>query len=140
MKLKRGQKLCPKCGEVQAARQCECKHCGYQMRQRKSKTQTIHDWTELEKGDFIKVFQGTGSYYLNSEGDRVYLSVPGAYKVYSTDENGIHCYGVGKRNSGMNYVYMGPHMRSPVFSSIYRNPHKIVKIKAPRAFISKNGV
>ena len=91
MKLKRGQKLCPKCGEVQAARQCECKHCGYQMRQRKSNTQTVHDWTELEKGDFIKVFQGTGSYYLNSEGDRVYLSVPGAYKVYSTDENGIHC-------------------------------------------------
>ena len=66
MKLKRGQKLCPKCGEVQAARQCECKHCGYQMRQRKNKTQTVHDWTELEKGDFIKVFQGTGSYYLNS--------------------------------------------------------------------------
>ncbi len=136
MKLKRGQKLCPKCDGVNGARQCECKHCGHQMRQRKNRTQPVHDWKDLEKGDFIKVFQGTGPYYLNSEGERSYLSVPGSYMVLDTDENGIHCHGVGKRNSGMNYVYMGPHKKSPIFSSIYRNPHKIVKIKAPRAFIS----
>lgn len=134
-KLKRGQKLCPKCQGVNGARQCECKHCGHQMRKRKNQKQIVNDWRSLQRGDFIKVFQGSGPYYVNSEGERCYLSVPGSYMVLETDDNGICCHGIGKRNSGMNYVYMGPHRKSPVFSSIYRSPHKIEKIKTPRAFI-----
>lgn len=129
MKLKRGQKQCPKCEGINAARQCACKHCGYEFRKRKNADLEVEDWSSLVRGDYIKVYQGSGSYYYNSDGERTYLADAGPYLVQGKDNKGLMCFGIGKRNYGFAYVYMGPEETSPVFGQIRRSPHKISLLK-----------
>ena len=61
MKLKRGQKICKKCNAICAARSRICKECGAAFISKNTPIKNeVKDWKSLEKGDWLKVVQGTG--------------------------------------------------------------------------------
>lgn len=133
MKVKRGQKKCPQCDGINGARQHNCKYCNYAFKiNHAPNTNLIEDWRSLEKGDTIKVLKGSGPYYYDSLGNRTYLADAGPYLVQDKDDNGLMCFGIGKRNYGFAYLYMGKERRSPLFSQVYREPHRIVRVRAER--------
>lgn len=134
--MKRGYKNCPECNELNGARKYECDHCGFIFKVRPIDPNTNFKWYELNKGDQIKVLQGSGPYYINDRGERVYISDSGPYIVESIDEFGIKAFGVGKNNHGFSYIYMGPDCKSPIVPSVTRSAHKIIKIQHKRNDIS----
>ena len=133
MKLKRGQKLCTKCNNINGARAFTCKHCGegFEVRtkgssikkKRVKKLESI-DWHDIDNGTRIKVMGRSGTYYINQAGERQYMSDPGIYTVVGKDSNGLRVYG----KSGYTYVYMGPEKKSPLMDNMYNAPHKIMKV------------
>ena len=142
MKLKRGQKLCKNCNQINGARAHVCKHCNSEFikktdsvisnnkkrRKRFKKYDSINNWQELSSGDSIKVIRGSGPYYIGENGDKQYLSDAGIYSVISSDSKGLVVYG---NNGGYGYIYMGPEEKSPTLPNVYRSPHKILKINTP---------
>ena len=46
--------------------------------------------------------------------------------------NGILAYGIGKNNTGCEFIYMGEHERSNLCDNLYNSPHKLVRINDPR--------
>jgi hypothetical protein len=137
MKLKRGQKLCKNCNGINGARSRVCKHCNHEFaiganaknkpaKIRKIKKYEEVDWTTLAIGDRVKVIGRSGNYYVNGNGERQYLTDPGAYTIQNIDELGLHVY-----NGGYGYIYMGPEVPSQVIPNMYRSPHKIVKVNIP---------
>lgn len=138
MKLKRGQKLCKNCNGINGARSHVCKHCGNEFKagavaknkpakvRKPKKYEEITDWTSLKAGDKIKVIGRSGNYYLNSEGERQYLTDAGLYTISDVDDLGLHVY-----DGGYGYIYMGPEVPSQVIPNMYRSPHKIVKANIP---------
>lgn len=139
MKVKRGQKLCKNCNQVNGARAHSCKHCNHEFvpasitkknkfRTKKAKKFEDVDWTTLEAGDRIKVIGRSGNYYINELGERSYMSDPGVYTVKSKDSKGLVVYST---NGGYGYIYMGPEVQSDLIDNMYRSPHKIVKVNSP---------
>jgi ribosomal protein L40E len=139
MKLKRGQKLCKNCNQVNGARAHTCKHCGSEfvaktksdkpVKPKKIKKYTeVSNWKELVSGDKIKVIGRSGNYYVNSSGERQYLTDAGLYTISDRDDNGLMVYG---DNQGFGYIYMGPEVMSQAIPNMFRSPHKIVKINTP---------
>lgn len=140
MKLKRGQKLCKNCNQINGARAYTCKHCETQFdntkskkpgkikKQRKPKKYQEIDWKELINGDKIKVVGRSGNYYVNSIGEKQYLSDAGLYTVQYADTNGLIVY---SSDGGFGYIYMGPEMASDTIPNMYRSPHKIYKVNMP---------
>ena len=101
VKLRRGQKLCKHCGAVNAARSTKCNTCGKFFISKNTPIKNeVKDWKELEQGQHIKIIQG----------------------------NGLLCYGIGKNNTGIDFVYMGERKKS-LATGIIQAPHRIVKIK-----------
>jgi len=140
MKLKRGQKLCKNCNNINGARSHACKHCNNEFataKQPKSKFkkkkvkkfETI-DWKTLSIGDKIKVIGRSGTYYINSEGERMYMSDPGIYTIQSVNDTGFVVY---SNDGGFGYIYMGPEELSQHVPNMYRSPHKILKVNTPVA-------
>jgi len=138
MKLKRGQKLCNECNGINGARSYTCKHCGHEFKPRGTakvprrprkpkKYEEIQDWRDLKSGDRIKVVGRSGTYYINSEGDRQYLTDAGIYTIAGIDDNGIHAH-----NGGYGYIYMGPEVPSDIIPNVYRSPHKILRANIPK--------
>lgn len=139
MKLKRGQKLCKNCNNINGARSHTCKHCNNEFvsasinKQTKFKTKKPKkfeeiDWKELSTGDTIKVIGRSGNYYVNSMGERMYMSDAGVYTVRSKDSKGLVVYST---DGGYGYIYMGPEIQSDLMDNMYRSPHKIVKVNLP---------
>lgn len=139
MKLKRGQKLCKSCNQINGARAHTCKHCNNEFvpasitKKNKIKTKRPKkyediDWQELINGDTIKVIGRSGNYYINSMGERMYMSEAGVYTVQRKDHNGLIVY---SSNGGYGYIYMGPEIQSDLMDNMYRSPHKIVKVNLP---------
>lgn len=138
MKLKRGQKLCKNCNGINGARSHVCKHCGGEFKagaiaknktakpRKQKKYEEVSDWTTLRSGDRIKVIGRSGNYYINSTGERQYLTDAGLYTINDIDELGLHVY-----DGGYGYIYMGPEVPSQVIPNMYRSPHKIVKANIP---------
>lgn len=140
MKLKRGQKLCKNCNNINGARAHTCKHCNNSFKsggepvsknkpvkiKKKKKFEEISDWTSLQDGDRIKVIGRSGNYYVGQDGERQYLTDAGLYTVRGVDSLGLHVY-----DGGYGYIYMGPEVRSNVIPNMYRSPHKIVKANLP---------
>ena len=141
MKLKRGQKLCKNCNGINGARSHTCKHCNAEfvkgavtsnnkkpkgLKTRVKKYEEISDWTSLKAGDRIKIIGRSGNYYLNSDGERQYLTDAGVYTVSDIDALGLHVY-----DGGYGYIYMGPEVPSQTIPNMYRSPHKIVKVNIP---------
>ena len=138
MKLKRGQKLCKNCNNINGARAYTCKHCNVQFptavigknkfKRKKIKKFEDIDWTSLQVGDRIKVFGRSGTYYINSEGEKMYMSDPGIYTVKQVQDNGLVVHG---QDNGFGYIYMGKEEPSQEVPNMYRCPHKIVKLNTP---------
>jgi hypothetical protein len=140
MKLKRGQKLCKSCNQINGARAYTCKHCntdfesaklkkaGKIPKQKKPKKFEEIDWRALNLGDTIKVVGRSGNYYVNSEGEKQYLTDAGVYTVQRHDTNGMV---VHSHDGGFGYIYMGPEMASDTIPNMFRSPHKILKVNAP---------
>ena len=127
---KRGQKLCEKCNTPNGVRAYECKNCDYPFKMKKyrkgSKKKRVDDFTKLQKGDEIRVVGGSGPYYTNENGEKLYLTDRGKYIVKNVDENGIHTHG----KHGYDYLYMGKKCPSPILDSITKAPHKIILIRS----------
>lgn len=142
-KLQRGQKICPKCKEINASRQYVCKYCKHQFVSKNTPVKNeVKNWKELEIGTYIKVVQGTGPYYISkrdtedgSAGERICMGNTGVYKVAGFAENGIHAYGASYKDSGYSFLYMGQSKRSKD-TGIYYEPHRIKKVNKRRR---KNG-
>ena len=138
MKLKRGQKLCKNCNKINGARAHTCKHCNSEfvsgatsknkpVKIRKTKKyEEINDWASLKNGDRIKVVGRSGNYYLNSDGEKHYLTDAGIYTIQGIDASGLHVY-----DGGYGYIYMGPEVPSDTIPNMYRSPHKILKANIP---------
>lgn len=111
----KGKKTCPKCEELNGCRSLSCKNCNHKFLTSKSKPKPQRrrikrrkrweeiDWTELQKGDTIKVVQGSGPYYINKEGETTSFGYHGKFTVKWLDEDGIHALG----KHGHSFLYMG---------------------------------
>lgn len=139
MKLKRGQKLCKNCNQINGARAHTCKHCNNEFKpgatsknkktkpRKVKKFEEITDWKELKNGDRIKVVARSGNYYLNDEtGEKQYLTDGGIYTIQDIDSSGLVVYA-----NGYGYIYMGPEVRSNTIPNMYRSPHKILRANLP---------
>jgi hypothetical protein len=137
MQLKRGQKLCKNCNGINGARSHICKHCNHEFAigangnkpvkpHKKKRFEFIENWKELQPGDRIKVVARSGSYYINQDGEKQYLTDPGLYTVVYVDDSGIKAF-----NGGYGYIYMGPEILSNTIPNMYRSPHKILKSNVP---------
>lgn len=134
MKLKRGQKLCKNCNNINGARAHTCKHCNNEFKaastsknksakiRKFKKYEEINDWKSLKDGDRIKVVGRSGNYYMSQDGERQYLTDAGIYTVKAVDSLGLHVY-----DGGYGYIYMGPEVPSQVIPNMYRSPHKILR-------------
>jgi len=136
VKLQRGQKLCPNCNSINAARQRVCKYCSFEFMSKNTPIKNeIKNWKELPKGSYIKVIQGTGPYYLcnkqseeHNVGDRICLGNIGVYKVISIDSTGLRVYGASPKNAGFTYLYMGEPYQSEITGTFFE-PYRIKKVK-----------
>jgi hypothetical protein len=139
-KLKRGQKLCKNCNNVNGARAHVCKHCQFEFvksdgpkskfkKKKRSKKYLKINWKELVKGDKIKVFKGGGNYYVNEMGEKIYMSRPGIYTIHNIDDHGLIVY--SNKNGGFGYIYMDKETESSTINNYYRAPHKIAKLNIP---------
>ena len=133
MKLKRGQKLCKTCNKINGARSHTCKHCDSTFHSAtvtkvKKKVTLVDNWKELQCGDIVKVAGRSGNYYVNSMGEKVYMSEHGIYKVMSVDKTGLVVY---RSEGGYGYIYMGPEIQSDLIDNMYRSPHTLIKVKNP---------
>lgn len=141
MKLKRGQKLCKNCNKINGARAYICKHCNTEFqiginaknkfkRKRIKKFEDI-DWQSIEKGTRIKVLSRSGTYYINQDGDKQYMSDPGIYTIVEKQHNGLLVHS----KEGYSFIYMGPEKKSPLMPNMYNAPHKIMKVNVPERLI-----
>tara|TARA_R110002020_G_scaffold360633_5_gene573411 strand:+ start:606 stop:1031 length:426 start_codon:yes stop_codon:yes gene_type:complete len=136
MKLKRGQKLCKSCKVVNAARSRLCKNCGKPFVSKNTPIKNeVKDWKSLERGDSLRVVQGTGPYFvcsMDSEesevGEKIYMGCKGKYEVVEVVRDGLLCVGTGKKNRGVEFVYMGERSISQI-TGIIKSPHRIVKLR-----------
>jgi uncharacterized Zn ribbon protein len=131
MKNKRGQKRCPSCNTINGARAFVCKQCNIEF-DTKTSSKTVRkilvkDHSKLQKGDNIRVIGGSGSYYKNKDGEKIYMVDRGSYTVIKTDERGIYVSG----ENGCEYLYMGEICVSPVFDKITRSPCRVVLLRRP---------
>lgn len=129
--MPKGKKTCPQCKELSGPRAYVCQNCNhifsFKITNSEKKTLKIvknFDWTQLERGDKIKV--GGGPYYLH-EGELIPMGYRGKFIVEKVDDKGIRAWGIDK-NAGFAHIYMGPDFRSPE-TGIYKTKHKILKLK-----------
>jgi hypothetical protein len=137
MKLKRGQKLCTKCNHTNGARSKVCKNCKTQFEIRGDYKNKVHrkknknlisvNWKTLSRGDEIYFMGRSGTYTLNSDGDKEYSTDKGVYKVVDIKDNGFVAYGT----KGHTFFYMGEEKQSKWLPTIYNAPHKIYIKKRP---------
>lgn len=103
MKLKRGQKLCKHCNNINGARARICKHCNTEfeirgdlltkIKKNRNKNLTTIDWKTLNTGDEIYFRGRSGTYFLNYDGTRDYTTDKGVYRVVALCDEGFMAYG-----------------------------------------------
>tara|TARA_R110002012_G_C11651225_1_gene611421 strand:- start:24 stop:404 length:381 start_codon:yes stop_codon:yes gene_type:complete len=124
---------------VNAARSHKCSNCGkFFIRKNTPVKNEVKDWKELQSGQHIKIIQGTGPYYTCSSesdnhnaGEKIYMGCKGKYIVKEVMAKGLLCYGIGKNNTGIDFVYMGDKEVSQS-TGIIKAPHRIVRLKAKK--------
>lgn len=132
IKLKRGQKLCKNCNTINGVRSYNCKSCNspFVMSKKNSRfpkfsKRLVTDITTLEKGDKIKVLQGSGTYHIDSDGNKHYLGNPGIYTVDFIDGDTIMA--INKWGT-LEFIYMGLEKESTIMDNLIRAPHKVIVI------------
>jgi hypothetical protein len=138
MKLKRGQKLCKNCNNINGARARICKHCNeeFEIRgdfkakviRKRNKNLIPIDWKTLQLGQEIYFNGRSGTYIINSDGTRDYSTDKGVYRVIDIKENGFMAYG----KKGNTFFYMGPERQCQWLATLYNAPHKIYVKKNPK--------
>tara|TARA_R100001377_G_scaffold66664_1_gene41966 strand:+ start:2053 stop:2478 length:426 start_codon:yes stop_codon:yes gene_type:complete len=136
MKLRRGQKLCKKCDSINAARSRVCNSCGGVFISKNTPIKNeIKDWSSLQKGEFFRVVQGTGPYFICTRGseelevgDKIYMGCKGKYEMVRLVGSGLLCKGIGKNSCGLEFLYMGNKEVSKK-TGIIKEPHRLIKIK-----------
>ena len=134
MKLKRGQKRCKNCRTINAARQRVCVHCNKEFVLKNTPVKNeVTDWKSLQKGDLVRVINGTGPFFQLSrncgeglKGDKLFLGCRGKYIVRSVEDDGVDVLSITK-NARYEYLYMGP-TEFCDNSGIHRRPYRIVRI------------
>lgn len=137
MKLKRGQKLCKECNNVNGARAKVCKHCNKEFEVRgdfkakiarkRNKSLIEIDWKTLTQGQEIYFRGRSGSYWLNGDGTKDYTTDKGVYKVVQVMEKGFGAY--GKKGYTFFDMTTGP---STISSMLFNSPYKIYVKKQPK--------
>jgi hypothetical protein len=89
------------------------------------KNKRVEDHMTLHKGDVIRVVGGSGSYYLDKEGDKHYFTDRGKYTVFGIYKDYILAIGP----YGTTCLYMGKKRRSKLLDSMWDAPHKILLLK-----------
>jgi photosystem II stability/assembly factor-like uncharacterized protein len=138
MKLKRGQKLCRKCNNINGARSRVCKHCNEEfeirgdfktkVNRKLNKNLISVDWKTLNTGDEIYFRGRSGTYTINSDGTRDYSTDKGVYRVVDMKDNGFVAYS----RRGHTFFYMGEEKQSKWLPTMYNAPHKIYIKKQPK--------
>ena len=132
-------KVCEQCQEQNGVRTLICKSCKVPFKikssnynphkaRRRRKKQFIKDWRSLSRGDIIRVIGGSGPFYDGKDGMRHYLTDRGKYTVDSIDKNGINVIGIAPRTCGQQFLYMGPLLKSPACTTVYRDKHKLLPV------------
>ena len=133
----KGKKKCTRCNSVNGARTSKCKNCGYDFKINQE-FKTNCNWKELNEGDYIKVFSGSGPYYVNSDGERDYMGYKGYFVVKQVLDEGLLVRKVKLKkihgrntpiSSSVAFIYMGETRRSDVLDSITKSKHNIRKVK-----------
>ena len=115
----------------------KCKNCGYDFKINQE-FKTNCNWKELNEGDYIKVFSGSGPYYVNSDGERDYMGYKGYFVVKQVLDEGLLVRKVKLKkihgrntpiSSSVAFIYMGETRRSDVLDSITKSKHNIRKVK-----------
>ena len=126
MTLKRGQKRCDRCGHICGARTLVCKECGAKFvvvrgRSTNAKKYQIEDWRFLNKGDKIRVKQGSGPYFISYNGEKTYTTERGTYEVVKLLDDGIQAWGP----HGHTFLYMGKDRPSKYLESYIQSAHRL---------------
>ena len=131
MKLKRGQKLCKHCNNINGARARVCKHCNNEfevrgdlltkIKKKRNKNLISIDWKTLNTGDEIYFRGRSGTYIVNHDGTKDYTTDKGVYRVVDIKDNGFLAYG----KKGNTFFYMGTERQCKWLSTLYNAPHKI---------------
>jgi hypothetical protein len=132
IKLKRGQKLCPECNSVNAARSYQCKMCGSDFLPKNTLLKNeVENWRDLQKGEEVKVIQGSGPFFRldkdcedGSRNERLYMNESGVYTIVELRDNGVMAYG----DSGYAFLYMGPSVYREE-TGINREPYRLKRVK-----------
>jgi len=108
--MPRGSKACSKCGNVTGPRTKVCPECGAKFAFKPRAMRPIRgrevNWRHLNHGDVIKVTQGSGPYWEDSEtGERVGLGEHGIFTVKHVTKDGIHAF--PKNGHSHSFIYMG---------------------------------
>ena len=131
-KKKRGQKVCPECGTVNGVRAYYCKECDYAFKMKKRsknrRGRPVKDWRTLEVGDYIRVIGRSGSYYIKSNGDKIYFTDAGIYHIKQKHGEGLTVIGVGRQSHGFEFLYMGEEKQSKLLDNMFNAPHKLCKV------------
>ena len=132
MKKKRKSpvKICPDCQQECHARLATCKKCGFVFY--KKKKRFIDDWKSLEIGQYIRVIGRSGDYYVKENGERIYFTDAGIYKVTGIVNDGLLVVGHGRNSHGHGFIYMGHEKRSRLLDSVYNSPHKLASVSIKR--------
>ena len=142
MKIKRGQKLCKKCGNTSGARAKMCKHCdelfevrtdpAVRMKRVRAKTARkgiveVSDWRQLKAGQEIHYNGRSGQYWLNGDGTKEYTTDKGVYKIVNVLDKGFGAYG----KKGYTFFDMTTG-QSNISSMLYNCPYKIYTKNDPK--------
>tara|TARA_R110000824_G_scaffold95111_1_gene228859 strand:- start:475 stop:897 length:423 start_codon:yes stop_codon:yes gene_type:complete len=129
-KKKAPTKSCPDCQQDCHARLATCKKCGFVFY--KKKKSTIEDWQSLKSGDHVRVVGRSGSYYIKSNGDKIYFTNAGIYCVRDIHKDGLTVIGTGRQSHGYEFLYMGDEVKSSMLDNLYNAPHKLVCVSFKR--------
>lgn len=86
------------------------------------------DWHTLVAGDRIKVYTRSGPYYVGDDGARHFTTGGGVFRVLTLDTLGINVRSEGKKATGFQFLYMGPHRRS-LTANWFRYKHRFKKVR-----------
>ena len=88
----------------------------------------VKDWRTLEVGDYIRVIGRSGSYYIKSNGDRIYFTDAGIYHIKQIHGEGLTVIGGGRQSHGFEFLYMGEEKKSKLLDNMFNAPHKLCKV------------